>query len=118
MRSFSEAKGSLLHWQPLSIFVLLLAAFFANAFNDAIQNSGVCDELGAHIPSGYLYLKSGRFSGGVDNFPLGQVIIALPAKLFSYSYELFTEQHLLLFRLPILLLGLLLGIMNAVSKKS
>ena len=111
MRSFCEAKGSLFSWKPLLILVLLLAAFFANALNDAVQNSAVCDELGAHIPSAYLYLTSGRFSGGAANSPLAQMIIALPIKLLGYSYELFTEQHLLLFRLPILLLGLLLGIL-------
>jgi len=90
---------------------LLLGLFFTNALNSAILNSGVCDELGAHIPCGHLYWTSGKFSGGIYNFPLGQLIIALPVKLLGYSYNLFTEQHLFLFRLPVLLMGLLLGVL-------
>ena len=104
-------EPSLLSCPTLLIFVLLLASFSANALNDAIQNSGTCDELGAHISSGYLYLNSGTFSGGINNFPLGQVIIALPVKLLGYSYQLFTEEHLLLFRSPILLMGLVMGVL-------
>jgi len=91
--------------------LLLLALFLANALNGAVHNSGVCDELGAHIPCGHLYWTSGRFSGGIYNFPLGQLIITLPVKLLGYSYNLFTEQHLFWFRLPVLLMGLLLGVL-------
>jgi predicted membrane-bound dolichyl-phosphate-mannose-protein mannosyltransferase len=87
-----------------------LALFLANALHGAIRNSAVCDELGAHIPAGYLYWTSGRFSGGIDNFPLAQLIIALPVKLSGCSYELFTEQHLFLFRLPVLLMGVALAL--------
>jgi hypothetical protein len=68
----------------------------------------VADELGAHIPSGYLYWLSGQYSGGIDNFPLAQLWIALPVRLLGLEYELFTEQHLLLFRLPVLVLGVAL----------
>lgn len=91
------------------ILVLLLILFFANALNGAIRNSAVCDELGGHIPCGYLYWSSGEFSGGLSNLPLGQLLIALPVKMLGCSYELFTEQYLVLFRLPVLLMGLLLG---------
>lgn len=95
--------------QTRLIRAVLLLLFLANGLYGLVQNSGVCDELGAHIPSGYLYLKSGEFSGGLDNLPLGQILIALPVKLLGLDYELFTEQHLLLFRLPVLLMGLLLA---------
>ena len=89
----------------------LLALFLANALSGVLLNSGVADELGAHLPSGYLYLSSGRFGGGISNFPLGQVLIALPVRLLGLPYELFTEQHLVLFRLPVVLMGVLLGVL-------
>ncbi len=76
----------------------------------ATRNTAVCDELGAHIPAGYLYWMSGEYSGGVDNFPLGQLWIALPVKLLGLDYELFTEQHLVLFRIPVMALGLTLAL--------
>jgi hypothetical protein len=87
---------------------VLLILCAVNMLAAAVQNSGTCDELGAHIPSGYLYWLSGQFSGGIDNFPLGQLWIAAPVGLLGVEYELFTEQHLLLFRLPVVALGLAL----------
>jgi hypothetical protein len=86
--------------------LLLLALFAGNAVVAALLNSGTCDELGAHIPSGWLYWKSGVFTGGVGNFPLGQLLVTAPAALFTHGYTLWTEQHLFLFRLPGILLGL------------
>lgn len=96
-------------WPTSALVAALLALFTLNALYAAVRNSGTCDELGAHIPSGYLYWKTGQFAGGVDNPPLGQLLIALPIVLTGCEYELFTEQHLLLFRLPALLMGLLLA---------
>jgi tetratricopeptide (TPR) repeat protein len=95
----------------LLIDAALVALFVANGLRAAVINSGVCDELGAHIPAGYLYWASGEYSGGLGNFPLGQLLIAAPTYLLGHSYELFTEQHLLLFRLPVLMLGALLGLL-------
>ncbi len=90
------------------VLVWVLCGLFAlNATFAALLNSGACDELAAHIPGGWLYLKSGEFSGGIDNFPLGQILIALPAAISGVSYTLWTEQHLFLFRLPVILMGLL-----------
>lgn len=89
--------------------LILLGLFLANALHAAIQNSGTCDELAAHIPSGYLYWLTGEFSGGFGNPPLGQLLIALPQKLFGFPYRLFSEDHLFWFRLPVMLMGLLLG---------
>ena len=76
--------------------LLVLAA--ANMLWAAIRNTAVADELAAHIPAGYLYWISGQFGGGIDNFPLAQLWIALPVRLLGLDYQLFTEQHLLLFR--------------------
>jgi tetratricopeptide (TPR) repeat protein len=88
----------------------LVALLGLNMLIAAHRNSGTCDELGAHIPAGFLYWSSGQYSGGIDNFPLGQLLIALPVRLLGLDYQLFSEQHLLLFRLPVLLLGLGLAI--------
>jgi len=85
---------------------VLLGFFALQAVVAALLNSGACDELAAHIPAGWLYVESGQFSGGIDNFPLGQVLIALPTALLGRSYTLWTEQHLFLFRLPVILMGL------------
>ncbi len=90
--------------------VILLLVFLAGGLFAALANSGTCDELGAHIPSGYLYWKTGTFGGGIDNPPFGQLLIASLVKLAGLDYTLFSEQHLLLFRLPVLVLGLLGGI--------
>ena len=91
----------------LLIQAALLLCFVGNALRSAIANSAVCDELGAHIPAGYLYWTSGQFSGGLSNFPLGQLLIAAPVHWLGHSYELFSEEHLLLFRLPVIGMGVL-----------
>ncbi len=85
---------------------VLFALFLGNALVAAALNSGTCDELGAHIPSGWLYWKTGVFAGGIGNFPLGQLLVTAAAALFARDYALWTEQHLFLFRLPGILLGL------------
>ncbi len=90
--------------------VVLLAVFLALGIHAALANSATCDELGAHMPSGYLYWKTGVFGGGIDNPPFGQLLVASLVKLAGLDYAPFSEQHLFLFRLPILLLGLLGGI--------
>lgn len=90
--------------------IVLLLVFLAGGLYAALANSGTCDELGAHIPSGFLYWKTGVFGGGIDNPPFGQLLIALFVKIAGLDYALFSEQHLVLFRLPGLLLGLLGGI--------
>ena len=93
-----------------SIVVGMLVLCAINMVTAGLRNSAVADELGAHIPAGHLYWASGQYSGGIDNFALGQLWIALPVKLLGLDYELFTEQHLLLFRLPVMVLGLLVAL--------
>jgi hypothetical protein len=80
--------------------------------HSAIVHSAACDEIGAHIPAGYLYWTSGHYGGGLDNFPLGQLLIALPVRALGLGYALFSEQHLFLFRLPVVLLTLMLGLLT------
>ncbi|HTL70506.1 MAG TPA: glycosyltransferase family 39 protein [Candidatus Eisenbacteria bacterium] len=84
----------------------LYAVFLFFLLRVAFHSSGVCDEIGAHIPSGFLYWEWGRFCGGNDNFPLGQLLIALPARLFGLSYKLFTEENLIAFRLPVIAMAM------------
>src|SRR5205823_149821 len=104
-------------WIARGLPVLLGIVFVALTVHSAAVHSGTCDELGAHIPAGYLYWTSGRFTGGIDNFPLGQLLIALPVYLRGLSYDLFTEQHLFLFRLPVVAMGALLGLVLYVFAK-
>jgi hypothetical protein len=105
---FRSAFESIVHFRYTPVILCLL--FILNGLFIISQNSGTCDELGAHIPSGYLYWKTGEFSGGIDNPPLGQLLITSLTKLFGIDYALFSEQNLFLFRLPVLIIGLLLGI--------
>lgn len=88
-----------------------LVVFAALAIYSAASRSAVADELGGHIAGGYLFWKSGTFSGGIANFPLAQLILAAPVAWSSADYTLFTEQHLLWFRLPVVLLAVGLGVL-------
>jgi len=85
----------------------LVAVFVAQAVHGLAVKSGTCDELGAHLPSGILYWKSGEFSGGLGNPPLGQLLVAAgPVLVGTWSRPLHdTPGHLLPARLPVLALG-------------
>ncbi len=86
----------------------LCALFGLQALWSALVHSGAADELGAHIPSGYLYARTGVFGGGLGNFPLGQLLIGLPTALWGGDVTLFGETGLLGFRAPVIALGLFL----------
>jgi len=102
-------KLSLPLTKPFIIVPALCALFALLCLVDAIESSAVADEIGGHMASGYLYWKTGSYSGGVMNFPLGHLIMGLPGKILQCQHTLFTEDYLLIFRLPILILGTLLG---------
>ncbi len=70
--------------------------------------SGTVDELAAHLPAGILHWKSGEFSGGLANPPLGQrLVTALPVAFGRGDRPLEDSPgHLLPARLPVLALGL------------
>jgi hypothetical protein len=106
----NQANNVLREWKVLAVVGVLCLAFFLNGLNDAARNSAVADEVGGHIAAGYLYWTTGTYSGGIANFPLGQLLSAMPVALLGRRHELFTEQHLVLFRLSNLILGLLMGI--------
>ncbi|HNQ24541.1 MAG TPA: glycosyltransferase family 39 protein [Phycisphaerae bacterium] len=108
-----QSSGGRGRWIPpgSAVPAAALLVFFALGLWNAWGNSGVADEIGGHIDAGYLYLKSGRYSGGIANFPLGHVLMALPAALLGVRHEVFSEEGLLVFRLPVLLLGVVLGVL-------
>ncbi len=87
---------------------IVIGAFLAQGMAAMLAASGTCDELASHIPSGILAWKSGRFSGGVANPPLGQLMVAaLPVGLGNADYPLDDAPSLMVpARLPVLLLGL------------
>lgn len=101
------ALGGPLRYLPL---VLLLAALVAQALPPILLKSGVCDEHGAHIPSGYVYLRTGVFSGGVNNPPLMQVLVAAPLVASGVGYSPFSDERLWAARLPVLGLSVLLAL--------
>ncbi|MDK2973025.1 MAG: hypothetical protein PWP23_2780 [Candidatus Sumerlaeota bacterium] len=65
----------------------------------AASNGSVNDEFAAHITAGYWYLKTGVFSGGVANPPLGQLWVALPVWLGGWPLAPFAGTGLLAARL-------------------
>ena len=106
----NQAEAAPAGWKAALVPALLCLLFLINGLNGALRNSAVADEVGGHMAAGYLYWTSGTYSGGIANFPLAHLLIAAPVVLLGQTYELFSEQHLVLFRLPVLLMGLLLAI--------
>lgn len=89
---------------------VLLALFGVGALASASVHSGVPDEVAVHLPAGFLFLKTGIFSGGLSNPPLGQVLIALPAWLGIGEYSLFEAEGLFAPRAVVTGFGLLAAI--------
>jgi len=87
---------------PLMLFGLYLVLAVASVWSD----SSVYDEH-PHVVSGFSYLTSGKFSGGLDNPPLLQVLFALPAFVARVPYRPYVDDGLLWFRVPAILVGLL-----------
>jgi Dolichyl-phosphate-mannose-protein mannosyltransferase len=87
---------------------LAAAAFLLQCAHGLAVKSGTADELGAHLPSGILYWRSGTFSGGIDNPPLGQLLVAAGPVLAGTADRPLDDApgHLLPARLPVVLLGL------------
>ncbi len=94
-----------------SAVILLLAALAAQTVPPILSKSGVCDEHGAHLPSGYIYWQTGVFSGGVNNPPLMQLLVAAPLALGELGYSPFSDDGLWAARLPVLALSLALALL-------
>lgn len=82
----------------------LLTTMTVLLVSTAAVSSATPDEIGAHVPSGYLYWTGGRITDGIDNLPLGQLLVAAPVAVSGIEWELFSDRHLLLFRLPVVAL--------------
>mgnify|MGYP001546228627 CR=1 FL=1 len=107
MSNQQRRAWSLESWQlPL----LLLVVYLLLALTSVRNKVSVYDEH-PHICSGLSYLNSGDLSGGLDNPPLAQLVIVLPAWLFGVDYAPFVDKGLLWFRLPAVLTGFLLGLL-------
>src|SRR5438093_1293937 len=72
---------------------VLLAAFLVLTVPVLRSQSAAYDE-GPHILSGYQYLTSREFSGGIGNPPLAQVLVALPLVIHRVEYRPFDESVL------------------------
>ncbi len=90
--------------------VLLIAAFVAQVLPPLLSKSGVCDEQGVHVPAGYVYWRTGVFSGGINNPPLMQLAVAAPLALGGFDYNPFTDEGLWAARLPVLALSVALAL--------
>ena len=90
----------------------LLGLDFLLLLHAARADSSVADEH-PHLLSGWLYWASGRFAGGLDNPPLGQLLLAAPLRLLHADYLFPSDAHLLLARLPVIVMTLLLALLLA-----
>ena len=88
----------------------LLALLAARAVWGALADASVADEH-PHILAGWLYAHSGRFGGGFDNPPLGQLWIAWPLRLLRLPYAFAADTFLVACRLPVIALLLGLGVL-------
>lgn len=91
------------------LFAALGLSFLAMGIAAILTNSGTSDEVGAHLPSGILAWKSGSFSGGVANPPLGQLLVASLPVLAGVADHPLEDRPVMwaLARAPVLVLGLL-----------
>jgi len=114
---------------------LLLVAFFAQGFSSLVQKSVTVDEM-VYITAGYHHLVTGEFDYNRTNPPLAKLVSALPllaldlqlpdfdgdprewneldqwryGRQFLYGNTVRADTILGVARLPILVLGLLLGL--------
>jgi tetratricopeptide (TPR) repeat protein len=93
-------------------FLLLLALYATLAATAMLADSSVADEH-PHILSGWLYWESGRFSGGLDNPPLGQLLVAAPFRMPGLEYRFPDDARIAFARLPVVLLLLALAVLVA-----
>src|SRR5262249_37803240 len=106
--------------EPLPEVLLVcgaLLAWMALAVASVARDASVYDEH-PHIVSGYSHLMSGRFAGGLDNPPLLQLLLVLPAWLARVPYQPYVDAHLLWFRVPAILIGALTGVLVYLFSRS
>lgn len=98
--------GRCVSWRILRWFLVSLWALAATW--TALANGSVNDEFAAHVTAGYLYLKTGKFAGGVHNPPLGQLWVASLPVLLGQPLLPFTDDAPVAARVANIVLGLLL----------
>lgn len=60
------------------ILIVLIIAFVSLAITSMSQKSLTCDESAHHIPTGYVFLKTGDFVYATDSPPLARYLVGLP----------------------------------------
>src|SRR5580765_5171578 len=93
----------------------IAAAFLFQVGWGLAVHGGTCDELAAHLPAGILHWKSGKATSGLDNPPLGQLLVAAgPVLTGTANHPLRDDPRALLpARIPSLLLGSLTVFLTA-----
>lgn len=95
----------------------VLIAWVVLAAVSVAPDASVYDEH-PHIVSGYSHFESGRFTGGLDNPPLFQLFLVLPAWLARVPYEPYVDSQLMWFRFPAIVIGALTGLLVYVFSRS
>lgn len=117
------------------IVAALISVFFILTLTTALKTSGTCDEIAHHIPVGYALLTKWDFKMDTSQPPLPRYIIAWPLKLFMninmpadknewrrpdrssygrdffYKYNKDPKKMILLCRIPVILMGILCGLL-------
>ncbi|MFC1570442.1 ArnT family glycosyltransferase [Candidatus Omnitrophota bacterium] len=116
------------------LVALLLAVFMVTAVSTALKTSATCDEVAHHVASGYSYLKTADFRMNPSAPPLIREIMAAPlllmdlklpvdhvswdaidspvfGRLFFFEYNSNAEEIIFWSRVPIILLGVFMGLL-------
>lgn len=120
----------------------LLLIFLILTASSALNTSGTCDEIAHHIPVGCVLLSKWDFKMDTSQPPLSRYIIALPLKLFMkinipddkaewrrpdrasfgrdffYRYNNEPARILLLARIPVMIVGILCGLLVFIWARS
>jgi len=113
----------------------LLIIFAALAISATTHQSATCDEVAHHIPVGYVLLTKWDFKMDTSQPPLSRYIIALPLKIFMkikmpedknewrrpdrssfgrdffYKYNHDPKKMVLICRIPVIIIGVLCGLL-------
>ncbi|MDP3791547.1 MAG: glycosyltransferase family 39 protein [Candidatus Omnitrophota bacterium] len=122
--------------------IILLLVFAVLTISSMRQNSATCDEIAHHIPVGYVLLTKADFKMDTSQPPLPRYIVALPLKLFMnidmpddkavwraadrsvfgrdffYKYNAGQVAIVWAARLPVVLVGVLCGLLLFVWAKA
>jgi len=123
----------------VAIFIIIFSVL---AFSSMLLMSGTCDEIAHHIPVGYTLLTKWDFKMDTSQPPLSRYLVALPLKLFMkinmpddkniwraedrasfgrdffYKYNRDPIKMVIFARLPVILVGILCGLLIFVWAKA